>query len=322
MKKKYSIGLLLIVIVLVSCQLFPTGTSNSSTPVFSTITTTAISLPTATQTVVIPTTSTSPRQSITPNPIETPISTTLPTEQYTYAVIFVKEGEVLNIHTSPDPESAVIAQYSAKATGIELSGKDKWINDNRWVEVVISSNQTGWVNSYYLTEWWTPRAFCADVQIITLLSELQIAVSDNDGKLLASLISPSHGLNLHYFRFGNVANYNTEEAKWLFQSDYIMNWGLHPASGLEVKGIFREVVLPHLSDVLLQQYTLTCHDLATGGSSYIYLWPFDYSNINFVSMYKPGSPGVELDWRTWLVGIEYVKSKPYLFALIHLFWEP
>ncbi len=29
-----------------------------------------------------------------------------------------------------------------------------------------------------------------------------------------------------------------------------------------------------------------------------------------------------MDWHTWVMGIEYVSGKPYVYALIQFFWEP
>jgi hypothetical protein len=41
-------------------------------------------------------------------------------------------------------------------------------------------------------------------------------------------------------------------------------------------------------------------------------WPHEFTNINYYTL-QPGSPGVELDWRTWLVGLEHSQGTPYLF---------
>ncbi|HCB01753.1 MAG TPA: hypothetical protein DEP19_05165 [Anaerolineae bacterium] len=51
--------------------------------------------------------------------------------------------------------------------------------------------------------------------------------------------------------------------------------------------------------------------------------PAEYTNINFYTIYKPGTEQYGgLDWRAWIVGVEYVGGKPTLFALIHFQWEP
>ncbi len=33
-------------------------------------------------------------------------------------------------------------------------------------------------------------------------------------------------------------------------------------------------------------------------------------------------PGVDLDLRYWLVGVEYYQGQPYVFAMKHFAWEP
>jgi hypothetical protein len=49
-------------------------------------------------------------------------------------------------------------------------------------------------------------------------------------------------------------------------------------------------------------------------------WPYQG---DFYSIYFPGTEANgNLDWHTWLVGVEYVNNKPYVYALMQLFWEP
>ena len=52
-------------------------------------------------------------------------------------------------------------------------------------------------------------------------------------------------------------------------------------------------------------------------------WPLEYENINFYRVFVPGTEQYGgLDWRAWLVGVEYVSGKPYLFAMTNFEWEP
>ena len=261
------------------------------------------------------------------NPPPVPSSTSAPTlppplPGNPYAVILVAQNDVLNVRQAPDPNSTILDRLPAQTIGVLLTGKQSWVGDQRWVEIQRSSGSVGWVNAHYLTEHVPAEVFCADPKVSTLLSNLDQAVTRRDGNLLASLVSPAHGLNLTYFRTGNTANYSPEETKWVFESTYETNWGTHPASGMLVKGSFHEVVLPDLLDVLNSNYQANCNNPSLGGSSYLFQWPYEYRNINFYSLYKAGSPGVALDWRTWLVGVEYFQKQPYLFSLLHLFWEP
>lgn len=247
-----------------------------------------------------------------------------------YAVILVAPTDVLYIRSAAGAGNPTVGSFAATATNVMRTGPAMMVGDDLpalaqvqvWVQVQNPSGGGGWVNSYYLTEYISPTTFCADARVTTLLNNLDTALSTSNGDLLASLVSPSHGMDLIYLHTGTVANYNVAEASWVFQSTYVTNWGMHPASGLEVKGTFKDEVLPKLLDVFNASYTLNCNGLQTGGANYIANWPPRYANINFYALFKPGNPGIDLDWRTWLVGVEYVNGKPYVFAMLHLFWEP
>jgi hypothetical protein len=166
-----------------------------------------------------------------------------------------------------------------------------------------------------------PAAFCADPQVPNLITNFKSALQASDGALLSSMVSPDHGLDVRFFRNGNVVNYDQAHARFLFDSTYVADWGPAPASGLEKKGSFHEVVLPELLAVFGANYNLTCDQVQVGGATYKAAWP--YAGVNFYSAYFPGTPDHNsLDWRTWLLGVEYVNGRPYLSALVQFFWEP
>ena len=239
-----------------------------------------------------------------------------------YAVVLVADNDVLNARRLPGSTHPVVGTLPPDATGLELTGKDAIVGDDRWVEIRLPTGGSGWVNAYYLTEQVASAAFCADPRLGQLVVNLRQAMLDGDGQLLSSLVSPTHGLDLLYLRTGNTANYSAAEASWIFQSDYVMNWGVHPASGLNVTGSFSETALPDLIDVMASTFQTQCNNPDLGGGNYVYTWPMQYRNINYLVLHKPGPPGNELAWRTWIAGIEYVAGQPYLFSLVHLFWEP
>lgn len=271
-----------------------------------------------------PTALPSPVPSATPQTQATALPTAAPpvVVHNPYAVILVAENDVLNVRQAPGANQPVVATLPPTATGIRLTGQERRVTDDRWVEISLPGGGTGWVNAYYLTEQVPSSAFCADPQAAQLIVRLRQALIDGDGGLLSSLVSPAHGLDLTYLRTGNTANYTSEEASWVFQSDYDMDWGTHPASGLKVVGTFQETALPDLLDVLAETFQTRCNSTDLGGGNYTYAWPARYRNINYLVLHKPGLPGNELSWRTWIAGIEYVDGRPYLFALAHLFWEP
>jgi len=161
---------------------------------------------------------------------------------------------------------------------------------------------------------------CTDPQVTTLINSLKTAMLTSDGALLTSLVSPPRGLDAANFRDGNVINYNPEQAKFLFETTFEVNWGPAPGSGLDEIGSFHDVIVPELVRAFNQPYTLHCKELKHGGATYEVSWPYQG---DFYSVYFPGTDvNGFLDWHTWAVGIEYVNGKLYLYALIPYFWEP
>jgi hypothetical protein len=161
---------------------------------------------------------------------------------------------------------------------------------------------------------------CSDPQVAALLDSLKSAVTREDGPLLASLVSPASGLEVSYFHNGTAIKYDQNQAKFLFETTYPADWGVDPASGAEKVGPFHEVVVPALLKVFNQPYELHCNELKYGGASYPVNFPYDK---DFYSIYFPGTQANgNMDWQTWVAGIEYVNNKPYLYALMQFYWEP
>ena len=165
-----------------------------------------------------------------------------------------------------------------------------------------------------------PVDFCADPQPQVLINNFKSALQTSNGSLLASLVSPLHGMDVRLYRNSVVVNYDQQEAQLLFDLTDKIDWGAAP-SGLETKGSFNDVIVPALLKVFNKDYTLDCDQVQVGGAAYKANWP--YAGINFYSVYFAGTPNNNnLDWRTWLIGMEYVKGQPYLYAIMQFFWEP
>lgn len=161
---------------------------------------------------------------------------------------------------------------------------------------------------------------CADPQVTALIDSLKTAVLNSDGPLLESLVSPSSGLDVRWVRYGTVVNYQPSQARFLFETTFEVDWGAQPGSGESKVGAFHDVIVPDLERVLSQSYTLHCNELEYGGATYEVSWPY---NKGFYSIYFPGTAANgNMDWHTWVAGIEYVNGKPYLYALTQFFWEP
>jgi hypothetical protein len=163
--------------------------------------------------------------------------------------------------------------------------------------------------------------FCTDGQVTTLINNFKTALQNSDGTLLASLVSPVHGMDARLYRDGRVVNYDRAHAKFLFDSTFSVNWGSAPGSGLETTGSFHETIVPALLDVFNKKFTLTCNQIKVGGTTYQAAWP--YKGINYYSVYYAGSQGSgSLDWHTWLLGVSYTNGTPYLYAIMQFRWEP
>lgn len=160
---------------------------------------------------------------------------------------------------------------------------------------------------------------CSDPQVVALIDSLKSAMLTSNGETLSSLVSPN-GMEVRYIRYGNPITYTQEQAKFLFETTFEANWGAEPGSGEDKIGSFHDVIVPELIEVFNQPYTLHCNELKHGGATYELEW--DYSG-DFYSIYFPGTEtNGNLDWHTWVVGIEYVNNKPYIYAMMQFFWEP
>ena len=163
-------------------------------------------------------------------------------------------------------------------------------------------------------------SICSDPQVTALIDSFKRAVLNADGILLSSLISPTRHMDVVFFRDGTVITYTPEQAKFLFETTFEVDWGAAPGSGQQVTGSFHDVVVPELVKSFNQPYTLHCNELKHGGATYELEWPYQGE---FYSIYFPGTEANgNLDWNTWVLGIEYVNGKPYIYALMRFFWEP
>lgn len=166
----------------------------------------------------------------------------------------------------------------------------------------------------------SPSTICNDQQVAALIESFKRAVLNSDGPLLSSLVSPARGMDVAFFRDGTVITYKPEHARFLFETTFQVDWGTEPGSGDVRSGSFHDVVVPELVEVFSQPYTLHCNELKHGGATYDLTWPYEGE---FYSVHLPGTAANgNMDWHTWVMGIEYVSGKPYIYALMQFFWEP
>lgn len=259
-----------------------------------------------------------------PLPSFTPLSQSTPSgASNLYAVVNVLPDDTLNIRSGPGVENPVVGTLQHDQFGLTRTGESSSVGEDLWVEIQNPGGGTGWVNADFLTEYVAPASFCADARVNTLIDNLESAVLAPNDDILASLIHSLHGLDIRLWRYGTVANYSQEEASWVLESEYEVNWGPAPGSGENTLGTFSEEILPRLQEVFSAIYNIHCNDTLDLATFSLEPWPPEYANINFYTVYKPGTEQYGgLDWRAWTVGIEYVNGEPYLFSLIHYQWEP
>jgi hypothetical protein len=157
---------------------------------------------------------------------------------------------------------------------------------------------------------------CTDPQATALIDSLKTAMLNRDGSLLSSLVSPN-GMEVHFFHNGKMIKYSPYQASFLFETTYAADWGAQPASGQTKKGSFHDVVAPALTTIFSQPYSLHCNEIRHGGATYPIAWPYQK---DFYSIYSTGAS--DQDWHTWVVGVEYINARPYIYALMQFFWEP
>jgi hypothetical protein len=167
----------------------------------------------------------------------------------------------------------------------------------------------------------SPPDFCTDIRGSELINMLSQAFAEKDGELLASLVSPSYGMDVTYNRDGKVINYDVEHAKFVFETTFQADWGLSFGNGKATVGSFQEIILPSLQQVFAPASLVICNQIQTGGVTYFPEW--SYPDMNFYSVYFPGTEEFGyLDWQTWAVGMEYIAGKLYFAALTRFVWEP
>jgi hypothetical protein len=249
-----------------------------------------------------------------PTPTGTPLSLIGP-----YAVVLTGYG-ALDIRSGPGAGSPVIGSFAREAVNVMRTGPSQQADGAEWVEVLMPDGvNRGWVDFNRLTEYVPRETFCADARITPLIDQLKQAMTSSNGALFGSLIGPKHGFHLNYWASSPTVNYTAATAPTVFTDPQVREWGSSGGSGIVDIGTFAQIVQPQFVDVLNSAYQLNC-DALSYGQSYTDVAAHASSNIHFYSVVKP--PTMDLDWKVWLVRIEYVNGQPYLFGAVHYVWEP
>ena len=254
-------------------------------------------------------------------PTATPIASLEPTTDGGYRVAFVADDDTLNVRRQPSAGAAVITELPADATGIQVIGEGESIRGGSlWLPVETNAGD-GWVNSRFLTEDVSHDTFCADPEVDELLEKLQAAIENEDGKLLGELVHPDRGLRLRLNWWNEEILVTGEDVQTLFRAQKKYDWGTEDGSGEEIRGSFSEIVMPRLERDLLDATTWDCDEALFGNTAGATVLPEGYEAVRFYSAHRAAPAEQELDWGTWLIGVERWQGRYYISYLVHYRWE-
>lgn len=139
-------------------------------------------------------------------------------------MIFVGAENFLNVRSGPGLEAEIVVTLEANATGLQLTGASEEVSGDRWVEVELGEDSTGWASSLYLTQQVPAEAFCSNARIRTLGRDLVEILQSADYQRLADLVNPQRGL----FARTDVFGYEVSLAPGVCWSSSLMT---NPCSG-------------------------------------------------------------------------------------------
>lgn len=254
-------------------------------------------------------------------PTATPAPISEPEAAVDYRVAFVAANDTLNVRRRPGTNAAVIAELPADATGIQVIDEgETLLGDSLWLPVETAAGD-GWVNSRFLTEDVGRDQFCADPEVNELLDALQEAIANEDGELLGELVHPDRGLRLRVTWWNNEILVTGKDIEALFRAPEQYDWGIEDGSGEEIRGSFGEIMLPRLERDLLGASEWACDEGQFGPTAGSTVLPEGYEAVRFYSAHRAAPADLELDWGTWLIGVERWEGRYYVSYLVHYRWE-
>lgn len=272
-----------------------------------------------TQTAVPPATP-APTLTAVATPTPPPTSPQDEEQEATYTVTYVTEDDELNVRAGPGVANDIVGALPPATSGVRITGAGQTVDSSIWVPIA-ANDLTGWVNRRYLTQE-VADSFCEDEVVMALLDDLETAVANQDGDLLAQLVHPERGLRLRVSWWNPEVQFDQEQVRTLFSSETSYDWGIEDGSGEPIEGSFAAVIYPLLESDLLDAAETGCNEILSGGSAGIIRLPDGYEPVDYYSFYRPGSDEYAgLDWGSWVAGIEKWGDGYYLAFLVHYAWE-
>jgi hypothetical protein len=255
---------------------------------------------------------------------QTSIATAADTSQI-YRVQFVEQDDTLNVRSGPGVAYPVLTTL-ANGSEVQVTGTAKAVGTSLWLPIQTLNDPAvrGWANRRYLARQIDPAVFCADEAVMALVETVREAVRTQDGDLLAETILPSRGLYLGSLYWGDNVRLSEDEVQNLFSDATIRDWGANMNSGQVIEGSIDDLMLPLMvSDLLPENVSIACYDSQDGlMEKGVYHAGIGLDALPFYSVKRPGTPGTELDWGAWALGIDDWEGTPVLAYLSHYYWTP
>jgi hypothetical protein len=240
-----------------------------------------------------------------------------PPQSGLFAIVWVNADEPLIARNPAGLSGAAVGQLAYDQRGLELTGASTGLGSSVWVEIRLPSGGMGWVNSWYLTEDVFSAGFCDDTRVLQAIDVVGQAVQERSGQKLAEISNPARGLILRHNWWNPEIVVPLNSLSNIYQDLTEIDWGVQGGSEFPIQGSFQDIIVPQLEDVFARSPEIGCNELRVGDTTREIVWPDEYVNINFYSVYRPvPEGGSEFDWRTWVLGFEYIDAQPYLTLLV------
>ena len=152
-----------------------------------------------------------------------------------------------------------------------------------------------------------------------MIEQLKGSMIQSNGDMFASLVSIKSGVNVQAWQLTTPVNFTRSTAVDVFTSPQVYDWGQPEGRGGEpILGPFAQIIQPSMLEVFNAPNMVTYCDELTNVFNPTRTW--SYTNIHFYNLHRPGA--TTLDFRTWLIGIEYLNGVPRLYSMVSILWAP